>query len=458
MKEGVHYSKDFEAAVIGICLLEPTAIGRIYGQIGPETFYLEDNQKVYSFISNMYENSIPIDFLTVWQRLLEAGIKFNAGNQAWYLSTLTMHVVSSAHLEYHAYILKKMWRKRELDKLTHSGIDDTKDEKEQAHQINEKINEILSGESTQEWFSMEELMLKLFIHQEQIKSGKKEFLTTGFAAIDRMNGGFSPGQLIVLGARPSVGKSALMNKIAVAVAKQNKQVGIISLEMNNTEIAARLASIQTDTSFGIIYRNLFNDEDQSAIFYNRLKERAVNLPIYVSEKTKVDVNEIKAKAIKLKHLSGMSLLIVDYLQLVESPASKNANREQEVAKISRGLKLLAMDLEIPVIVLCQLNRAITHRKGKDRFPQLSDLRESGAIEQDADVVLMLHRDWMAGYEQNPETDHSSEFEADLLGVKWRNGALFHLELDFQPELMKFNERMGSRLIPVHIPKDDENPF
>ncbi len=457
MSDGIYYSKSFEAAVLGICLLEPTAIGRVYGTIKPETFYFEDNQKVFKHMASMYENSIPIDSLTVWERMSEAGETLNAGNIPWYLSDLTMHVVSSAHMEYHAEVLRKMWRKRELSKITHSGIDPNDDEKQQAYKINEKINEILSGNVAQDWYSMDELMLKLFIHQEEVKSGKKEFVTTGFRKVDELNGGFSAGQMIVIGARPSVGKSALMNKIAIAVAKRNKHVGIISLEMNNTEIAARLASIQTETSFGIIYRNLFNDENEHKIFYERIQNRARNLPIYVSEKTKVDVNDIKSKAIKLKHLSGISLLIVDYLQLVEAQSNKNANREQEVAKISRGLKLLAMELEIPVIVLCQLNRAVTNRKGKDRYPQLSDLRESGAIEQDADVVLMLHRDWMSGYESDPDTGASTEFEADLLGVKWRNGSLFHLPLDFKPELMKFSEK-GSNLIPVHIPKDEQEDY
>jgi replicative DNA helicase len=293
------------------------------------------------------------------------------------------------------------------------------------------------------------------MHQKDIQAGNKKMTTTGFKAIDKLNGGFTGGQLVVIGARPSVGKSALMNKIAFAIARQEKPVGIISLEMNNTEIAARLASLQSETSFGVIFRNLFNDESEHQIFYDRITKH--NLPVYVSDKTKVDVNEIRAKAWKLRHKKGLSCLIIDYLQLVESSTNKNYNREQEVAKISRGLKLMAMEMDIPVIVLCQLNRSVTSRKGKDRFPQLSDLRESGAIEQDADVVLMLHRDWMSGYEVHPETSQSTEFDADLLGVKWRNGATFHLELDFNPQLMKFSEK-GANLSRVHQPKDEEDYF
>jgi replicative DNA helicase len=453
MTEGIHYSKEFEAAVLGICLMEKDAFANTIGLIDEEVFHIEDNKKIYSTIREMYERATPIDSLTVWQRMTADGVKLNGGNIPFVFTELQRQVVSSSHLEYHCTVLKKMWRIRELETLTHSGIDPMADEKLQALKLNERINQILEAETKDEWLDLDELYTQLIIHQEQIQSGQKEFIPSGFKSIDRLNGGFTPGQLIIVGARPSVGKSALANVIALASAKKGKRVGVISLEMNNTEVAGRLAAIQTETSFSIIYRNLFNDENESRIFRDKLKSGS-NLPISVSDKTKVDVLEIKAKALKLKHKKGLGILIVDYLQLVDSVTNKNYNREQEVAKISRGLKLLAMEMEIPIVVLCQLNRAVTHRKAKERYPQLSDLRESGAIEQDADVVLMLHRDWMSGYEQHPETGGSTEFDADLLGVKWRNGATFHLELEFTPQQMKFREK-GSNLIPVHIPKEEE---
>jgi replicative DNA helicase len=456
MTSEIHYSKEIELAVLGACLLEKDAIGRVYGTLKPEMFYFDDNRLVFETLQEMYDQTIPIDHLTVWQRMVEKGKELISGNHAWYLSLCSMNVVNSAHLEYHCHLLKTFWKKRELEKLTRSGIDLNEDPNSQASLINQKITEILGTEMKQDWYDLNDLYWNLLLHQNDIKAGNKKMTTTGFKAIDRLNGGFSGGQLVVIGARPSVGKSALMNKIAFAIARQEKPVGIISLEMNNTEIAARLASIQTETSFGVIYRNLFQDENEHRIFYDRITNH--NLPIYVSDKTKVDVNEIRAKAWKLRHKKGLACLIIDYLQLVESSTNKNYNREQEVARISRGLKLMAMEMDIPVIVLCQLNRSVTSRKGKDRFPQLSDLRESGAIEQDADVVMMLHRDWMSGYEVHPDTNSSTEFDADLLGVKWRNGATFHLELEFQPQLMKFSEK-GGNLIPVHIPKTtDEDPF
>lgn len=452
--------REIEKAVLGICLLEKNAFGRTYGLIDEAVFYYEDHKKIYTVIREMYDRSLPVDHITVWQKQEEKNIVLSAGLTSWYLCELSMHVVASTHLEYHCHLLKQAWKKRELEKLTRSGIDLSEDPQKQGYSINERINEILGSEAKQDWYSMDELMFQLMVHQQEIASGKKEFVTTGFRAIDKLNGGFTPGQLIIVGARPSVGKSALMGLIAAQIARKNKKVGIVSLEMNNTEIAARLASLDTDTDFGIIYRNLFRDEREQERWYNTVTSKTINLPIYVSDKTKVDVGEIKAKAIKLKHKHGLDMLMVDYLQLVESSGNKNYNREQEVARISRGLKLMAMDMQIPVMVLCQLNRAVTSRKGKDRHPQLSDLRESGAIEQDADVVLMLHRDWMSGVDINPESGMSTEKEADLLGVKWRNGATFILPLDFDPQKMKFSEQASTNLSQMNYPKEDndEDPF
>lgn len=464
MKNGIHHAVDIERVVLGACLLEQTAFGRTYGLVDEQTFYHSDHQAVYGCMLEMYRNSIPIDLRTVWERLTEKNIRITAPNVAYFLATLTMDVVNSAHVEYHCHLLKKMWRKRELTKLTRSGFDASDDERKQIRQLSNQLSDILGTDVKKEWKTMDELIFDLIVHQEDIKAGKKTFITSGFGAIDRENGGFSPGQMIVIGARPSVGKSALMGKMAIAMAQAANKVGIISLEMNNTEVAGRLAALDTDIEFWKIYRNLFDDESQHKRFYDVVSKKTVNLPIYVSDKTKVDLNEIKAKAAKLKHEHGLDVLMIDYLQLMDSQpdGNRNYNREQEVSKISRGLKVLFMEMNIPGIVLCQLNRESAGGKGKDRYPKLHHLRESGAIEQDADVVLMLHRDWMVDYKEHTEGDKaglSTEFEADLLGLKWRNGALFHLSLDFDPQKMKFSEKQYSNIsrIPAQM-MEEEDPF
>lgn len=461
MREGVFYSRDMEAAVLGICMIEATAFGRTQGIIDSRCFYYEDNARIYEALSAMFSDGTPIDILTVWHRMAEAGTEMycttNAKNKgaalAHYITTLTNYVVSSAHLEYHCQVLKKMWRKRELEKITNQGFDPQEDEKRQAYHLNEQINNILAGDAKQDWYTMDQLVFNLLIHQRDMQAGNIKLVTTGFKAINRENGGFAGGQMIVLGARPSVGKSALMGKIALSMAMEGQKVGIISLEMNNNEIAGRLSAIDTDLDFNKVYRALWQDEREAERFYNIVAKQTAHYPIYVSDKTKVSINEIKAKAAKLRHRHGLDCLMIDYLQLVDGTGeNKNYNREQEVARISRGLKMLAMEMDIPVMVLCQLNRAITNRGPKDRYPRLSDLRESGAIEQDADVVMMLHRDFRSGYEVDPDTGNSTEFEADLLGLKWRNGAQFHLKLDFDPPKMKFKEQ--PTFIPYKQPKED----
>lgn len=435
------YDKEIEEAVLGICLLESTAFGRVYNLVDKNSFYSDDNKKVYECLKEMYDSSIPIDLLTVFDFMNRKNVKLSAWNNPWYLTVLSKHVVSSNHLEYHCWILKDLWQRRELERLTKSGTDTGEDVKKQLNALNNQLLNIQGNVFKQDWFTMDELMYQLTVHQDEITSGKKEFVTSGFKAIDKENGGFSAGNLIVLGARPSVGKSAIMGKMAMTQAMAGKKVGIISLEMNNVEIAARLASMETDIDFGIIYRNLFTDENQKNRFYNIINNKLSELPIYVSNKTSVDISQIKAKAAKLKHSHGIDILMVDYMQLVDGTGEKNSIREQEVAKISRGLKLLANEMEIPVLVLCQLNRQSTQRKGTARYPQLSDLRESGAIEQDADIVMMLHRDWLIEGFQADASGNSTEYKADLLVQKWRNGATCHLQLDFEPTKMKFKEQL-----------------
>jgi replicative DNA helicase len=294
MTEGIHYAKRLESAVLGACLLEKTAFGRIYGTVDEQSFYSDDNKKVFKYLLLMFDKSAPIDCITVWQEMTAKGETLHAGNVAWYLSVLTNDVVSTAHLEYHAVILKEMWRKREIEFLTKGGVDPDEDTRDQIAKINTRINEIRGSDYRKEWHSMDELMIGLIQHQARIKDGTVKPVTTGFKMIDRLNGGFWPGQMIVVGARPSMGKSALIGKIAIDIAKQQKSVGIVSLEMDNNQIAARLAAVETDIDFQTLYRNLFTDENQRDKFFDKVANGTIQLPIYVSDKTKVDVNEIKA--------------------------------------------------------------------------------------------------------------------------------------------------------------------
>lgn len=462
-KQHVHYGIDLERVVIGTCLLEKTGFSRCYGLIDSDCFYNDDNRLIFSVLAEMYGQGIPIDFYTVMHRIVEQhGETLVFGNVGYVLSVCTNHVVSSAHLEYHCYLIREMWKRREIVKLrTTFPEDDGFNPQENIDDINKQISRIVGGKIKSDWKDMSELVFDLFIHQHEMATGKKSFVTTGFKKIDEKNGGFSNGQMIVIGARPSVGKSALMGKIAIAQATQGKRVGIISLEMNNNEIAARLSSLDSDIEFWKIYRNIAMDEALHKRFYDRVSTSLIHLPIKVSDTTKVNMTDVRAKAMKLKAKSGCDVLMIDYLQLLDSEAGRQYNREQQVSQMSRGIKLLALEMDIPVIVLCQLNRQATARAYEQRFPKLSDLRESGAIEQDADVVLFIHRDYMSGYEQD-EQGISTERKADLIAAKWRNGAIFNLPIGFDPEKMKFYEEMTlPGFVPVNYSeplKPDEDPF
>lgn len=460
-KKYVHHGVDLEMAILGACLIEKSAMGRTYGLIDAECFYFSGHKVVYEVLKEMYDNSIPIDTFTVTEYIIvKKGIElFGDHNVSFYVTGLTRFVVSSAHLEYHCHLVKEMWRRRRILEIKYSKLDDDIDPRKNLFEIDKQLREVLGTDVKRDWFDMPELIYELMKHQSDMVSGKKTFVTTGFKKADNLNGGFYNGQMIVIGARPSAGKSALMGQMALTMARTGKKVGIISLEMNNTEIAARLSSIETGIDFSSVFRDIANDEQLHRRFYEKVSRDTINLPIYISDKTKVNINEIRAKAVKLKATKGCDVLMIDYLQLIDSTTdNRNYNREQEVSKMSRGIKLMAMELDIPVITLCQLNRQVTARSYKDRFPKLSDLRESGAIEQDADVVMFIHRDFMSGWQQD-ESGVSTEFVADLIAPKWRNGATFHMELDFDPPKMKFSERSEFRQYkPIVDSSQEDNPF
>lgn len=466
-KNGVNYSIELERAILGICVLLKHGFGRVYSLIEKDCFYSTANQIVFENLAEMYKNGLPIDIFTVSDYIRRVkGIETLEGyNPCYYITRLTNDVVNDTHLEYHCFIVKTMWMEREIVRLTHGGmgkLDGTINQ--QVKTIQDKLYSLQIKAADHDWTDMTQLMVDLYQHQEEMKKTGGVGVVTGISVIDRENGGFQNGQLIVLGARPSVGKSAFAGGIAVEMAKKNKTVGFVSLEMSNTEIAARLAAYDTDTDFNVIYRGLYKDMNDAHRLYERIANSTSTLPIYVSDKTKVSVPEIRAKADKLKSIHGLDCLFIDYLQLVNSVGgSYTKNRENEIAEMSRGCKIMAKELNIPVVLLCQLNREVTKRTGDDRYPKLSDLRESGAIEQDADVVMFLHSDFMSGIETD-EHGNSTQNQSDLVIRKWRNGrSNFIVNLEFDRPKMKFSER--NALPQISYPamrqiedKDSEIPF
>ena len=458
-KKDIHYSTNLERAILGICMLEPSGFGRIYGIIEKDCFYHSGHQVVFETMRGMWQNGGMIDILTVVDRIVrvQGFEKLEGDNTDYFIIRLTNDVVSSAHLEFHCHLIKMMWMEREIMNLTHSGNKEfSGDISEQIQTLQDKLHSLQQKATEHDWKDMTHLIVELYQHQEEIIKTGGIGNPSGIPSLDKENGGFHNGQLIVIGARPSVGKSALAGGMAVEMGKKNKVVGIISLEMNNTEIAARLCAYDTDTDFNVIYRGLYFDTTQRNELYRKIGHETSTLPIYVSEKTQVNIPEIRAKAEKLKSLHGLDCLIIDYLQLISAiGGSYNKNRENEIAEMSRGCKIMAKELNIPVVLLCQLNREVTKRKGQDRYPQLSDLRESGAIEQDADVVMFLHSDYLSGMTED-ESGNTTEGKTDLVIRKWRNGkSNFMIPLDFKPARMKFTER---RVISGYQPIAPLKPF
>jgi len=467
--KNIHYSTFLENEILGACLLEDSAFSRIFGLLEEQTFYTDDHKQIYCFMFEMFENNMPLTMLSMMDFIIRRKRieTFSGDNVGHYLAKLTSKITGTANIEYYAVILKQMWIDREIILLTSSGTKSENSRKE-IYSLQQKLTELSSVNFTSDWKDMDELMIGLYKHQDEMVKTKGVGLLTGFPTIDRLYGGFFKGQMIVIGARPSVGKSAFAGQMAMNMARNGNQVGFISLEMNNNEIAARFSAIDTDMPFTEIFRGLFQDENQRQFFYKRISEVTATLPISVSDKTEVNIPEIRAKAYKLKHKKGrLDCLILDYLQLVEGDSQSNRNRENEVAKISRGCKIIAKELEVPLIILAQLNREVDKRKGKERYPQLSDFRESGAVEQDSDVAMFLHSDFKSGHLED-EQGNSTEGQADIVIRKWRNGIPnLIIPLDFDGPKMKFRERSSNWKSVKDLPpvkshyetdNDDDMPF
>lgn len=466
-----HYSTDLERAVLGACLLEKTAFGRTHGLVSAENFYHDGHRLVFETLQSMYRSGIPIDLFTVVDQLIRVQQveTVEGNNTAFFVTRLTNFIVSTAHLEYHCYVIQTMWVEREIITLTSRGpVNLSGDVRQQLGELQmhlSRLNQLSSGD---DWQSMDELMVNLYQHQLMMQQTGGMGLSTGFPRLDEECRGLHPGNMVIIAARPSVGKSAFAGQIAINMATNGRKVGIISLEMNNNEIAARLAAVDTDTDFNVLYLGLYRDEQESKRLYTRIANNTSGLPIWVSDKTNVNIYDIRAKAEKLKAKHGLDALFIDYLQLVEpEKGAPNRNREYEVSQMSRGCKIMAKEMGIPVIVLAQLNREVTKRTGAARYPQLSDLRESGSLEQDGDAVGFLHRDWMNGLKEN-DNGGSTEYEADFVIRKWRNGkANWILPLDFEPKKMKFSPRREQAQAPAkqisdaprnYYESEEEDPF
>ena len=434
-EENIHYSIELEKVILGACMIEKNAIGRVYGLLEADMFYHDGHRLIFRTIIDLWGSNEPTDLLSVYLKLNKNGVKhIDNYSSAYYTTRLLSYVVSTASLEYHALKLRDFYVQREMIKMTTSGIHNMGSNA--IEEMSQKLNKLREKVSADSFVGIDEVLVNLYKHMDQAKDKELSGITTGFTRLNTMTGGFQKGGMYIIGARPSVGKSAFMGRMVYEAAKEGHSVGIISLEMTDNQIAARISSLVTDIEYWRIYRSRLADENQARMFYQKTQELS-ELPIVISDQTGVDIGEVKAKVARLKNKNKIDILFIDYLQLLDTDdRDKNTTREQQVSKMSRGIKLLAKDYDIPIVVLAQLNRV--SEATADKKPKLHNLRESGSLEQDSDGVIFLHRDWMSGIKTN-EAAQSTENEADIIIAKWRDGETTEYKIGFDGTRMKFYE-------------------
>ena len=429
-----------EEAVLGAIMLDKDALTIVLDILRPESFYADAHQLIYRAMLGLFEKTQPVDLLTVTEALKKNGDLEKAGGP-YYLVELTNRVASAANIEYHARIIAQKHIQRELisvsTKVIRDAFEDTTDVFQLLDDAEQGLFNITQQNLSKGFESMGTLAGKALKQLEEMAS-KKEGLTgvpTGFIELDRLTSGWQPSDLIIVAARPGMGKTSYTLALARNAALDfNKGVAIFSLEMSNIQLVQRLISMEAEISGSKLRNGQLEDYEwqqlQSAI------EKMSEAPIYIDDTPGINIFELRAKCRRLKMQHDIQMVIIDYLQLMTGgPESKNGNREQEISTISRSLKALAKELSVPVIALSQLSRAVETRGGTKR-PQLSDLRESGAIEQDADIVSFIYRpEYYAILED--EEGQSLKNVAEIIVAKHRNGALKTVKLKFIDQFAKF---------------------
>jgi replicative DNA helicase len=430
---------DLEEAVLGAIMLEKDALTSVIDILKPDVFYKESHQKIYRAILNLFEKSEPIDILTVTAQLKKNGDLEIAGGP-FYITQLTSRVASSANIEYHTRIISQKFLQRELIRISseiiHDAFEDTTDVFDMLDNAEKNLFSVSEGNLRRSYEKMPDL-LKQAIDQIRIASTKEDHMMgvpSGFSELDRATGGWQKSDLIVVAARPGMGKTAFVLSMARNMAVEYKRpVAFFSLEMNALQLVTRLISSETQLPAEKLKRGLLETYE-----WEQLNSKIANLtdaPLIIDDTPALSIFELRAKARRLKQQWDINLIVIDYLQLMSIGGDNKGNREQEISNISRSLKSLAKELNIPVIALSQLSREVEKRGGSKR-PILSDLRESGAIEQDADLVVFIYRPEYYKIEYFEDQAPTKDM-AEIIIAKNRNGALKDVRLKFIGRFAKF---------------------
>jgi len=428
---------DAEQSLLGGILVDPEALNKIVDIVDVDDFYREDHRTIFQLVIDLYEKNEPIDLLTVSSMARDKGLTEKMGGVA-NLSRLVDGMPTSANIAHYARMVKE---KALLRNLMHVATDIVERGYEVDTNVDTFIDEaermifqIAEKKYRPSFFSIKDLVWESMKTIESLKSRVDGItgVATGFTDLDRMTGGLQPADLIVVAGRPSMGKTSFALNIAqyAAVAGDGETtlpVGVFSLEMSKEQLAMRLLSSEAEVEFFKIRSGGLKEEERTSL--GRAAGKLYGAPLYIDDTPALSILDLRARARRLKKEHGLALLVVDYLQLMRGRTTSLDRREQEISEISRSLKALAKELNVPVIAISQLNRMVEQRE--DKRPRLSDLRESGAIEQDADVIIFIYRDVV--YNKDSKEPNTAE----IIVGKQRNGPVGDVRLAFRDKYTTF---------------------
>lgn len=429
---------DLEESVLGAVLIAKDALDSVIEILKPEVFYRESHQLIYEAVQQLYTKQEPVDTLTVVEQLRRNGKIEDVGGPS-YIVQLTRKVLSSANVEYHARIVLQKFIQRELIQIS-SGIikkayEDTTDVFDLLNDSEEKLFGISEKHLRYNTSDLPKL-LKMARENIDIASKIENNLIgvpSGFTELDRFTSGWQNSDLIIIAARPAMGKTAFVLSLARNTAVINrKPVAVFSLEMSALQIATRLLAAESQVSSDRIRKGMLSNDEMTRI--NDALNVLSDAPIFIDDTPALSVFELRTKCRRLKQKNNISLIVIDYMQLMTGSTESGGTREQEISSISRSIKALAKELDVPILCLSQLSRNVEKRPGNFR-PQLSDLRESGSIEQDADIVIFLYR--AEYYKLEPENNIPGS--AEIIISKHRNGPVGSLHLKFVQEFALFRD-------------------
>ncbi len=435
---------EVEEAVLGALMLERDAYVTVADIIRAESFYKDEHQKIFETIRDLSASEKPVDLLMVTQELKNRGYLDQVGGPG-YITQLTSRVASAAHIEFHARIIAQKFIQRELIRVSSEiqtkSYDDTMDVDDLINFSESSLFKVAESNIKKETLPIKPVIKEALDLFEKAR-GREEGLIgvpSGFTGLDRITSGWQKTDLIIIAARPSMGKTAFVLTMARNMAvDHNRPVAFFSLEMSSLQLVTRLISSETELNSNKIKNGKLEDWEWEHL--NRKLRSFDNAPMFIDDTPALSIFELRAKCRRLKIQHNIQAVIVDYLQLMTAGTDSRSSREQEVSSISRSLKAIAKELDLPIIALSQLNRSVESREG--RKPQLSDLRESGAIEQDADIVIFIHRPEYYGITED-NSGRSLVGVAEIIIAKHRNGATGDVHLAFRKELAKFADMESS---------------